>query len=192
MKKMNTLYFITGNQGKVKEAKEKFTIIDLELIKKNIGYPEIQTETLEEVVQYGVKDIIERMPNQAFILEDAGIFIDSLKGFPGVYSSYIYHTIGLEGILTLMSDKRDRKATFKSVYGYVTKEGTTTMFIGECEGQITNEMIGNKGFGYDPIFIPKGSEKTFAEMDIEEKNNYSHRGKSLNKLIKYIKNIDKK
>lgn len=184
---MKTLYFITGNKGKVHEATEKFKPLDINIIQKNLGYPEIQVETLEDVAKYGVMHLQDQNIDHAFILEDAGIFIDACKGFPGVYSSYVYHTIGLQGILNILDGETNRSATFKSVFAYADPIGKPHIFLGECKGKITTKKRGMQGFGFDPIFIPEGSTKTFAEMKTDEKNSYSHRGKSLEKLYVYLK-----
>ena len=186
---MKKIYFITGNEGKVHEAKEKFKHLHISLIQKNLGYPEIQTESLEEVAKFGALHVLKQHITHAFILEDAGIFIDALKGFPGVYSAYVYHTIGLKGILQLLIHEKNRSATFKSIYAYASHKEEIKIFSGECKGTIATEEKGNKGFGYDPIFIPEGFKTTFAEMDTNEKNTCSHRGKSLEKLFTFL--IDK-
>jgi XTP/dITP diphosphohydrolase len=185
---MKTIYFITGNKGKVHEATEKFYPLGFKIVQKNLGYPEIQTETLEEVARYGVTHIQQQQITHPFILEDAGLFIDVLQGFPGVYSSYVYFTIGLDGIIQLLKDEHNRSAIFRSVFVYAEPSGEPQIFIGECRGMIAKEKKGTKGFGYDPIFIPEGSIKTFAEMETTEKNKLSHRGQSLEKLYQYLKN----
>ena len=182
---MKKILFITGNKGKLKEAQQKLSEYDVEVKQKDAGYPEIQADTLEEVAEFGVNHLKDKIKD-SFILEDAGIFIESLNGFPGVYSKYVFYTIGCKGILKLLEEKKNRKAVFKSVYAYYS-DGEKKIFIGECEGKISRKMVGSKGFGYDPIFIPKGSDKTFAEMDTDEKNKYSHRGKSLKKLGYFFK-----
>jgi XTP/dITP diphosphohydrolase len=186
---MKEIYFITSNKGKVKEASEKFIEIGIKVIQKNLGYPEIQTDSLEEVTKYGV-NILKNKINHSFILEDAGLFIDSLKGFPGVYSSFIYYTLGLDGILNLLkgTNEIDRTATFKSVFAYSKPGEELQLFTGECKGKISFTKKGDNGFGYDPIFIPGKSDKTFAEMSTSEKNSFSHRGKSLEKLFESLKN----
>jgi XTP/dITP diphosphohydrolase len=186
---VKTLYFITSNKGKYNEAKEAFSNINIEIIRENLGYSEIQANSLEEVVIFGVKQIQERF-SYPFIIEDAGLFINALNGFPGVYSSYIFQTLGCIGILKLLKslNKNQRQACFKSVYGYCLSDKKTKFFTGECNGIISDKKIGENGFGYDPIFIPNNSNKTFAQMNTIEKNNYSHRGKSLAKLIDFIIN----
>ena len=188
---MKKIYFITSNKGKVLEAQNKFSTINIDIVQKNFGYPEIQAEKLEDVAVFGVKYLQDRI-NEPFILEDAGLFIDVLNGFPGVYSSYVYHTLGCEGVLLLMKDFNESKrdATFRSVFAYKEPKSKPLFFVGECDGKISTELLGDNGFGYDPIFIPHDSNRTFAQMKTDEKNSFSHRGKSLDKLINnFGKNI---
>ena len=186
---MKTLYFVTGNKGKFSEANNKFSGLNIKIIRKDLGYPEIQADSLEEVALYGVEYIQKRL-NKPFFLEDAGLFIDALNGFPGVYSAYIFYKIGCPGILKLMGEFKDnkRKACFRSVIAFKEPEKKPKIFIGESSGRISKMALGNNGFGYDPIFIPENEKKTFAQMETTEKNKFSHRGKSLNKLINFFKN----
>ena len=184
---MKKIYFITGNKGKVLEAKNKFSTFNIEIVQKNLGYPEIQADSLEDVADFGVEHIQERF-NKPFILEDAGLFIDELKGFPGVYSAYVFHTVGCQGILKLLDGIKDEKrnACFHSVFAYKAPNRKPLYFIGECNGKISKEPLGSNGFGYDPIFIPNTSSKTFAQMKTEEKNCFSHRGNSLKNLLDFF------
>ncbi len=172
------------------KLRKNFQKLDIDVVQKNLGYPEIQADSLEEVAFFGVEHVLKRF-NEPFILEDAGLFIDALKGFPGVYSAYVFHTIGCDGVLKLMKDTKaeDRKAVFRSVFAYGKPDCKPYLFVGECKGVISTVKRGNNGFGYDPIFIPQNSDKTFAEMNISEKNSFSHRGKSLEKLIDFFKKI---
>jgi len=102
---MKTLYFVTGNKGKVLEAKTKFLELDIKISQKDLGYPEIQADKLEDVALFGAEYIQKKM-NKPFILEDAGLFIDSLDGFPGVYSAYVFYRIGCAGSNTQFSLER--------------------------------------------------------------------------------------
>jgi XTP/dITP diphosphohydrolase len=184
---MRTIYFITSNNGKLHEVQTRLRPLDIDVVQKNIGYPEIQVKSLEEVATYGIEQVRYRV-DHPFILEDTGIFIDALKGFPGVYAAYVYQTIGLDGILHLLDgiSSEKRRAVFRSVFGYGNPEGSTHLFIGECKGMIGLEKKGTQGFGYDPIFIPEGKKHTFAEMSTKEKNTQSHRGRALEKLISFL------
>ena len=179
------IVFATQNKGKFREAKEKFGRIGVKLSQYDGGYPEIQADDLIDVAIYGAR-YLSRKIDKPFFLEDAGLFIRSLNGFPGVYSAYVFKKIGCRGILKLMKDKKDRYAEFKSVIVYKERRKRVKIFIGICQGEISYEEIGTNGFGFDPIFIPYGADKTFGEMDVEEKNKYSHRGKSIDMLIRYL------
>lgn len=183
---MKTIYFITGNKGKFSEVREKLQHLNIAILQHNIGYPEIQADSLEEVARYGAEYIKKRF-SHPFILEDAGLFIDALDGFPGVYSKYVFLTIGCEGILKLLENKEQRTAVFRSVYVYSEPNKNPQFFVGESTGKIAAKKRGKGGFGYDPIFIPDDETKTFAEMNTKDKNKYSHRGKALNKLIEFLK-----
>ena len=121
------------------------------------------------------------------MVEDAGLFIEALKGFPGPYSSYVYKTLGVQGILKLMEGVKRREAYFLSAIAYAEPGLEPKVFLGKVEGFIVPEARGSKGFGFDPIFQPKGSEKTFAEMGVEEKNRFSHRAKALSALAEWLK-----
>ena len=188
--KAKSIYFVTSNKGKFLEAQKKLLEVGLELIQKDLGYPEIQAIKLEDVALYGA-EYIQKQTSHPFILEDAGLFIDALNGFPGVYSAYVYRTIGCKGILELMEKfKGDmRKAVFRSVFAFGASDEKPRLFAGECSGSISIEERGDHGFGYDPIFIPDGETRTFAKMETEEKNRFSHRGCSLDKLLDFFKNL---
>jgi len=173
------IYFVTGNRGKFEEAKG--ILGDVE--QRNVGYTEIQADSLEEVAAFGIEEVKEKLDGPVMI-EDAGLFIESLKGFPGVYSAYIFDTIGNEGILRLMDGIEDRRAVFRSVLGYAEPGMEPIFFRGELEGEITAEPRGSGGFGYDPIFEVGG--KTIAEMEIAEKNEISHRGASICALERWL------
>lgn len=169
------IYFVTGNRGKFEEA---LGILG-EVEQRNIGYPEIQAEALEDVAVFGIRDVLKRLAGPVMI-EDAGLFIDSLRGFPGVYSAYVFDTIGNDGILKLLDGVKERRATFRSVVAYGEPGMEPVLFSGELEGTIALEPRGSGGFGYDPIF--RVGEKTIAEMGLDEKNRISHRGVSIRAL----------
>ncbi|MCD6189401.1 MAG: XTP/dITP diphosphatase [Thermococcus sp.] len=183
------LVFVTSNKGKVEEVKKYLSPLGVEIVQRNIKYPEIQANTLEDVVAFGVSWLKEHI-DEPFFIDDSGLFIESLKGFPGVYSAYVYKTLGNEGILKLMEGINDRRAYFKSVIGYYDEE--LHVFTGVVHGKIIDEKRGSKGFGFDPIFMPEGYNKTFAEMETEEKNKISHRGLALKEFTRWLKENLKK
>jgi XTP/dITP diphosphohydrolase len=176
-----TYYFLTSNEHKFREARELFEEHGLKLEWMNESYDELQGDTLEEVAMAALKSI-ER--ENAFI-EDAGLFVDALKGFPGVYSSYVLETLGNEGMLKLLEGVENRGARFESIVAYKAGE-EVKIFKGVVIGNISHSPMGAKGFGYDPIFIPAGHSVTFAE-DYELKRRVSHRSISMMKLIDYLK-----
>jgi XTP/dITP diphosphohydrolase len=167
--------FVTSNKGKFAEAQAIFG----DLVQKNIGYTEIQADTLEEVVAFGMEEVMARLKGPVMI-EDAGLFVDGLKGFPGVYSAYVQKTIGNYGILQLMEGMENRQAAFKSVVAYAEPGSEPKLFKGELKGDIGFEPRGTGGFGYDPIFYIGG--KSLGEIGLEEKNKISHRGGSMKAL----------
>lgn len=166
---------VTSNHGKFVEYREIFPCAKM----LDIGYREIQADTLEEVV----KDVLDELSEHApLIIDDSGLFIDALEGFPGVYSAYVMDTIGCGGILKLMDGMEERSAIFECVIGYIGTAGKTGLIKGTVHGSITTSQRGDQGFGYDPIFVPDGYSKTFAEMPSSEKNRVSHRGIAMEKL----------
>ncbi|NJE05467.1 XTP/dITP diphosphatase [Thermococcus sp. M36] len=178
------LAFITSNPGKVEEARKYFEPLGVEVYQLRVEYPEIQADTLEEVAEYGVRWLSERVEGP-FFLDDSGLFIDALNGFPGVYSAYVYKTLGVDGILKLMEGVENRSAHFRSVIAYW--DGEVHLFRGRVDGDIIHERRGSGGFGFDPIFVPRGFNRTFAEMTTEEKNTISHRGRALRAFAEWLK-----
>jgi XTP/dITP diphosphohydrolase len=144
--------------------------------------PEPQVETLEEVVNSkldAVKDL------RGYVLvEDSGLFIPSLHGFPGVYSAHILKVWGFDPILELL-ERRNRRAYFRTVAG-LRKGNRRWMFAGEVDGEIAPQPRGHEGFGYDPIFVPTGSLRTFGETPPEGKNELSHRARAVRKVGEFL------
>ncbi len=167
---------------------KNFDLLVFLWFKKTLGTLRCKRILLRRSLLWGASYVQERF-HDPFILEDAGLFVDALKGFPGVYSKYVFFTIGLAGILRLLEGIENRKAVFRSVYAYGEPGKKPIIIIGECKGIISTEEHGNHGFGYDPLFIPDGGEKTFGEMTVEEKNQFSHRGKALQKLAIVLKDL---
>lgn len=184
-----SLIFVTSNKHKFEEAEKLAQELGIDLEHLNIPYVEIQSDTLEEVVKPSAQQACKLVESPCFV-EDAGMFIDPLKGFPGPYSSYVFKTLGNKGILKLMEGIEDRRAEFRSAVGYCEPDSKPRIFNGKIQGTITKESRGSKGFGYDPIFMPDGGEGgTFAEMPTEMKNVFSHRARSIEKFVKwYIRN----
>lgn len=178
--------FVTSNTGKLKEVKDKFETLGIEVVGDKVYYPEIQTDNLREVARYGAQWLKNRL-EAPFMLDDSGLFLSALEGFPGVYSAYIYRTIGNRGILNLMNKKGDKRAEFRTAAALVDANEKIHIFEGVCKGSVIDEERGKNGFGYDPIFMPVGHEITFGEMSTEEKNKISHRGLAFQELFEHIK-----
>ncbi|MGC8561907.1 MAG: XTP/dITP diphosphatase [Thermoplasmata archaeon] len=176
------MIIVTSNRGKYKEYKDMFgQIVKLELML--MKYPEEQLETIEKVAErsvYYLSGIIQT----DFFIDDSGLFIDELGGFPGVYSSYVNKTLGNKGILKLMEGKRERSAEFRTCIAYY--DGKLSIFTGAVKGIISKSARGSNGFGFDPIFIPDGYDKTYAEMTLKEKDSISHRFKAGEAFLKFL------
>ena len=185
LKETIDLQIVTSNNGKINEFIDIFGETHFNPVQTNIEYPEIQSSSLEEVVDFGLSWLRGKI-KPPFVIDDSGVFIDNFNGFPGVYTRYIYDTIGLKGVLRQMEDVENRACTFRCVLGLLTESGEKQKFVGECHGTLINELRGEGGFGYDPIFIPQGFDKTFAELTSEEKNSISHRGIAMRKLIDFL------
>ncbi|MDH7508385.1 MAG: XTP/dITP diphosphatase [Methanomassiliicoccales archaeon] len=175
------LSIVTSNRWKIEELGAALTPLGIEVEMSDVDCEEIQADSLEEVVHHCLDELkMKGMTN--FILDDSGLFIRHLKGFPGVYSSYVFKTLGCSGILKLMNGVEDREAYFQCCIGCIIDD--KEIIVSErTYGVISTEERGDGGFGFDPIFIPKGGTRTFAEMSIEEKNRISHRGKAISALV---------
>ena len=190
-KEENIIYFVTGNTNKFNEGLEVFTkeSVKIDLKQKDIETTEIQAETLRDVALFKLNSVKHKI-NSSFFIEDAGFFVDiPLGGFPGVYSSYVLKTIGNEGILKLINNYENSKAHFSAIISLYFKPLDRIIFFdGDISGRISEEIRGESGFGFDPIFIPDSiPEKTFAELSLHQKNQISHRGQAIKKLISFLK-----
>lgn len=148
-------------------------------------YPEIQADILEETIAPGLRWLMERY-NRPIMIDDSGLFVDALKGFPGVYSSYVFKTVGCDGILRLMEGVKNRSARFECCIGFLVPGKEPHMSKGVAKGSIAEKKAGTGGFGYDPVFVPEGYTKTYAQIDIPEKNKISHRGRAIAMFLKEL------
>jgi XTP/dITP diphosphohydrolase len=184
------VFFATNNIHKFNEARQVLSESKIGVGMLRIKSLEIQSDSLEEIAQASVTEAFEkyRMP---MVVEDAGLFVDALNGFPGPYAAYAYHTVGNKGLLKLMENIDNRTATFKSVIAYSSSQLRTPIcFEGSVSGKIIHkekDSEGKMGFGFDPIFQPDKSNKTFAQMNIAEKNKRSHRAAAFQKFAAWYK-----
>lgn len=176
---------MTSNEAKFREVSLilKGRGIDLEFLQ--VEYPEVQANGLEEVVTSAL-DFLAPLHGDDLVVDDSGLFVQGLAGFPGVYSSYVFQTLGGEGILRLLEGARDRRATFETVLGLRT-DGVNDLFVGTCRGTIAEAPRGSEGFGFDPIFLPEEASQTFAQMTRAEKNAVSHRGRAADALADHLR-----
>ncbi|MGN6264967.1 MAG: RdgB/HAM1 family non-canonical purine NTP pyrophosphatase [Ginsengibacter sp.] len=189
---MNTIIFATNNQNKVSEVKSivlgKFNIISLKEAGIDIDIEE-PFDTLKENAKQKAKVVYE-LSHQDCFSEDTGLEVKSLAGEPGVKSArYAGEARSFENnidkLLSKLADTTDRSARFRTVICLMWK-GNTLFFEGICQGSILSERRGSSGFGYDPVFVPEGSIKSFAEMTMSEKNVFSHRRKAIEMLTDYL------
>jgi XTP/dITP diphosphohydrolase len=187
------LVFATNNQNKVKEIrsilKEPFQVITLKDAGIDIDIPEPHA-TLEANASEK-SSTIHRITNKNCFSEDTGLEVFSLNGEPGVKSArYAGEGRNFQDNILLLLEKlngaSDRSAQFRTVVSLIWND-QEYLFTGICKGRIIEQQKGAEGFGYDPVFIPDGSDKTFAEMGMEEKNKFSHRKKAVAQLIDFLK-----
>ncbi|MFQ6073889.1 MAG: XTP/dITP diphosphatase [Candidatus Bathyarchaeia archaeon] len=176
-------FFVTTNFHKYNEARQVLAEHGIAAALLRMEAVEIQDDDLKEIAKASVRDAVEKS-GLPVLVEDAGLFIKALNGFPGPYSSYVYRTLGTRGILKLMDGIAERNAYFHSVVAFHSPErASPKCFHGKVEGKVTLEERGDQGFGFDPIFKPRGEvSKTFAEMKTTEKNRFSHRAQALRKF----------
>ncbi|MEM3731495.1 MAG: XTP/dITP diphosphatase [Candidatus Bathyarchaeia archaeon] len=184
------IFFATNNVNKFSEARKVLAEHGIASGMIRVKTLEIQSESLEEIAKTSAIQAFQNC-GLPIIVEDAGLFVDALNGFPGPYASYVYKTIGNKGLLKLMENVENRRAKFESVVAYISPKCQQPIcFKGEVAGEITREerrKASQLGFGFDPIFKPRGVDKTFAEMQISEKNKYSHRAEALRNFAKWYK-----
>lgn len=189
------LIFATNNQHKVEEIRSvlanKFDIITLKEAGIDIDIPEPYA-TLEENAS-GKSATIFQLTGINCFSEDTGLEVVSLNGEPGVKSARYAgddrtFDKNIEKLLVNLAGKSDRSARFRTIISLIL-DGKETLFEGICEGKIITERKGTRGFGYDPVFVPAESNKTFAEMTLPEKSQFSHRARATEKLVTFLNSL---
>ena len=203
---MPTLVFATQNQYKIDEISDvllkklkgtnaqQWNIIGLKDIECAEDIPET-SDTIEGNALQKAMYVYERYGYQCFA-DDTGLEVDALNGQPGVYSARFAgpeknFSKNIRKLLAELGDAANRKARFRTVIALVL-ESDRYLFEGVIEGNIIHERRGEAGFGYDPVFVPDGHEKTFAEMSLDEKNEISHRALATVKLVDFLQNYSGK
>lgn len=189
---MITIIFATNNRNKVQEIRSvtggKFNIVTLEEAGINIDIPEPHDTLEANAVEKAMT--IYRLTGENVFSEDTGLEVAALNGEPGVKSARYAgdakdFNANVDKLLNALAAASDRSARFRTVI-CLQWNGQQHLFEGICEGEIIGERRGSKGFGYDPVFVPKGSNKSFAEMEIDEKNIFSHRRKATDQLVAFL------
>ena len=184
---MTDVTFVSTNPGKFREVASLLANYGVTTKWCRRSLPEPQAETLEEVVVAKLA-AVKDLPGYVLV-EDSGLFIPSLRGFPGVYSAHFLKTWKFGPILELLRN-RDRRAVFRTVAGLKRGRRRWT-FVGEVQGRISERPRGRKGFGYDPIFIPENGFRTFAEISAAEKNELSHRARAVRQVGEFLDSGDR-
>lgn len=193
MKKPETIFLASGNPHKIEELRQLLEPLQIHIRStRDLSDAEEVEEDQPDLAGNALKKArywhgVTGLPSLA---DDTGLEVDALNGAPGVYSARyagedVTYAENVEKLLRELDGKTDRKARFRTVIAYVTDQGEE-LFEGVCNGVITNEPKGEKGFGYDPVFRPDGYSETFAELSAEVKNRISHRGKALEKFVDWI------
>src|SRR5712691_2069914 len=169
-----TLWFVTQNRHKYQEARRTLDPFGIKIRMLASPKTEIQSTRLGEIARFAAEEAA-RKHNRRVLVEDSGLFVRVLNGFPGPFSSYVHDTIGVGGLLHLMSRQTRREAYFQASLALASPRESSQEFLGKVDGTISHKSIGTDGFGFDPIFIPRGTRKTFAQGGIQFKDKYSHR-----------------
>ena len=191
-----TLVFATNNANKIKEVQalipDSITLLSLADIGCHEDIPET-SPTIEGNAMQKVNYIKEHY-NYPCFADDTGLEVTALDGEPGVFSARYAgpersSEANMQKLLNNLTSKTDRSAQFKTVVALSLDDHKPTCFTGICEGEITEEKRGHGGFGYDPIFLPKGYTDTFAEMELTLKNKIGHRGKAVQQLVEFLNQL---
>ena len=180
------IYFVSSNSNKYREIEQILSHYGVESHFVKMSLQEIQSESVQQIAEAKCTNAFDYL-QKPVIIEDDGFYLSSLKGFPGQYSSFVYKTLGNQGILKLMQNRADRKAYFLSVIAYGDGH-TFKIFSGKTRGMIS-KLATDGGWGFDPIFVPENTIETYGRLSLlNRKSFYSHRHKSIKKFSKwYIK-----
>lgn len=187
----------SSNAHKIKEIQAIMSKFGMEVVPRDqAGVPDFEIEEDGETFEensFKKADAIMKATGETTVADDSGLMVDHLGGAPGVYSARFAGEHGDDGknnekLIKLLSGlpAEERKARFVSVITLIFPDGETLVARGECHGRIIEAPVGENGFGYDPLFVPEGYDKTFGQLDAEEKNKISHRAKALEKLEKLL------
>jgi len=173
-----SIWFATSNDHKFGEA--QFVLHEFGIVLRRLpsNGPELQSGDPSEVAVHAAVGAY-RASRRPLFVEDTGFFIKPLRGFPGTCASFAFQTLGLKGILKLMDRISTRDAEFVSAVAYCDGSSDPRVFVGRLKGMVALRPSGQRGFGFDPIFVPTGARRTLAQMTLAEKCAVSHRASAL-------------
>ncbi len=179
---MDKPILITGNAGK---AAEFSRLLGFEVHNQKVeGLPELQATDVRVVAEAKAKAAYEALGKPVFV-DDTGLYINAWGELPGALIAWFLDNVGTEGVLKMLEGWTDRSARVMTALGYCDDQGVQ-IFVGEVIGSVPQQTRGEHGFGYDPIFVPEGHDKTFAEMTSEEKDAISMRAIAAAKLRDFL------
>ena len=177
----DSIILVTQNKHKLAELTPLFEEYGIPFETTSLEKFEIRSSNVEEIAGVAARHAFMTL-GRAVVLDDTGFFVSALKDFPGAYAAFVLKAIGYEGILKLLDGIEDRSARFVTAVGFC--DGTyLETFVGEMHGTISEQASGSEGFGYDPIFIPDGFTRTYAELSFTEKISISHRTRAFRKFL---------
>lgn len=179
---VDELVFVTGNPNKAREVAQ---ILDFPLSQISVDLPEIQSDLVEEVVVSKAKAAFSILGKKVLV-EDTSLVFTSMNNLPGPLIKWFVKNVGIDGLIKLAHSGVSTQAKAIACFGLYDGQGEVITFMGEVDGNIADQPMGEDGFGWDPIFIPKGYKQTFAQISGEEKNKISHRFKALEKLKAFL------
>jgi inosine triphosphate pyrophosphatase len=182
---MKKLIFITGNIGKLEEAKK--ILEGVEVVNKNIDLPEIQETNAQKVIEAKLLEAFRHHRGE-YIIEDTSLYFDALNGLPGPLIKWFLEKLGDKKLFELAKKLGNDRAEARAIIGYIDANRSIRYFEGRLKGRIV-APTGKNGFGWDRIFMPDGHNKTFAQMNAEEKNKISMRKKAFTGFNKYLRSV---
>ncbi len=183
---MKTITYVTGNKAKIASAKQALEPLGFEIDNVKMETPEIQANDVVEVSKFSAKWAAKKL-GKPVLKNDSGLFVNVLKGFPGVYTRFVDETIGEDGLLKLMEGLEDRTAYFKESIAYCEPGNEPVVFEGITRGKIDTKKSGTNGWSWDFVFIPDGEDEPLACFDDEKKWSFWSQD-AYKELAKYLEN----
>ncbi|MHA1247258.1 MAG: XTP/dITP diphosphatase [Candidatus Thorarchaeota archaeon] len=186
----DSVILVTQNRHKLAELTPLFKRYNVPFETTSYEKFEIRSDDVEQIARAAALHAADVF-GRPVVVDDTGLFIDALNGFPRAYPAFVLDTIGRKGILRLMEGVEDRTARFVTAVGFSDSTMVKT-FVGEMKGVIALEERGTGGFGYDPIFVPEGFDRTYAELSFEEKVSISHRTRAFTAFLEWYTSTPRK